>query len=81
MDTSSAVEKVRDRLEQTFGKALAMLILASASNEAGCTTVGISPPEYTRLIEAISRDQRVIDMWGAAGAADALASWRASIAG
>lgn len=76
MDGAKAVEKVRERLELTFGRALAMLILASASNEVGCSTVAPDPAEFDKLVETIARDQRVVDMWGSAGAADALASWR-----
>ena len=40
MEASGAVDKVREKLEASFGKALAMMIVASASNQAG---VPISP--------------------------------------
>lgn len=75
-DMASAMEHVRTRLEATFGKALAMLIVASASNAANAHTVGMSREQYLRFCEIICADQRVIDMWGVAGAADALATWR-----
>lgn len=80
MDCGSALDALRSRLEATFGKALAMMIIASASNEAGCSTVSITPPEFQRLAEAVATDSRVVDMWGAAGAADALSSWRQLVA-
>lgn len=76
MDSSAAVEKVREKLESSFGKALAMMIMASASNQAGVPTIGMSRGQFLALVEALARDQRVVDMWGASGASDALAQWR-----
>ena len=76
MDAPSALEQVRSRLEGSFGKALSMLILASCCNVAGVSMVGIGADEFRRLADAVARDQRVVDMWGAAGAADAALQWR-----
>lgn len=76
LEVSSAVDAVRARLESTFGKAVAMLIMASASNSAGVPTVGMTPGQFTLLAEAVCNDQRVVDMWGAAGAQDALKSFK-----
>ena len=67
---------VRTKLENSFGKAVAMLILASASNQTGASMMGIGAHEYSNLCEAIAADQRVIDMWGASGAEDALTQWK-----
>ena len=80
MDTQRALEQLRGRLETSFGKALAMLILASACNDADVSMVGLTPDQYGRLVEAVSRDQRVVDMWGTAGAADVAAQWRELVA-
>ena len=60
MDTQRALEQLRGRLETSFGKALAMLILASACNDADVSMVGLTPDQYGRLVEAVSRDQRVV---------------------
>jgi hypothetical protein len=76
MDCPQAMDQLRGRLESSFGKAMAMMILASASNSIGVATVSLSTPDFQRLADAVCRDQRVIDMWGAAGAADAAAQWR-----
>lgn len=76
MDSGAAVDKVREKLESSFGKAVAMMIMASASNAAGVSTIGLNKSQFTALIEAIARDQRVVDMWGVSGASDALAQWR-----
>jgi hypothetical protein len=71
-------QHVRSKLESSFGKAVAMLILASASNATGASMIGIGANEYSKLCEAIARDQRVVDMWGASGAQDALRQWKSA---
>lgn len=75
MDCLAAVEQLRGKLEGTFGKAMAMMIMASASNVAGVSTVSLTPQDFVRFAHAICSDQRVIDMWGAAGAADTETQW------
>jgi len=75
MDTVSALDALRGKLEATFGKGMAMMILASAANVANVSTIGLSPSEFVRLADAVCADQRVIDMWGAAGAADVAQQW------
>jgi translation initiation factor 2 alpha subunit (eIF-2alpha) len=75
VDVTNALDQMRRKLEASFGKAMAMMILAAASNSANVSTVAVSAEEFRRLVEVVSRDQRVIDMWGAAGAADAAAQW------
>lgn len=78
MEVQAAFDNhVRMKLESSFGKAVAMLILASASNAAGAHTMGLDREAYMKLIEAIARDQRVVDMWGASGAQDTLSQWKA----
>lgn len=80
MDATAALGQLRGRLEATFGKALAMMILASASNACGVSTVALTAEEFRRLAAAVARDQRVVDMWGSAGAADAAKQWDALVA-
>ncbi len=58
-----------------------MLILASASNAVNAPMVGITREHYHGLCEAICKDQRVIDMWGASGAQDTLSQWKSAAAG
>jgi len=77
MEVQAAFDNhVRIKLESSFGKAVAMLILATASNAANAHTMGLDRDQYMRLCEAIARDQRVQDMWGASGAADTLTQWK-----
>ena len=79
MEGAQALEQLRSRLEGSFGKALTMLILASCCNSAGVSMVGISADDFRRLAETVARDQRVVDMWGAAGAADVASQWKALV--
>jgi hypothetical protein len=79
VEAPQALDHLRARLEGSFGKALSMMILATCCNSAGVSMLGISTDEFSRLAETVARDQRVVDMWGAAGASDAAAQWRAMI--
>lgn len=79
MECANALDQLRAKLESSFGKGMAMMILASASNQCGVATMGLSAEQFVRLADAVSRDQRVVDMWGAAGAADAASQWRALV--
>ncbi len=80
MDFNEAVEQhVKSSLESSFGKALAMLIVASASNAVQAPMVGMSRAQYMSLCSAICEDQRVVDMWGTSGATDALLKWQALV--
>jgi hypothetical protein len=80
MDPTAALGQLRDRLEATFGKALAVMIVASASNASGVSTVALTADEFRNLAEAVAKDQRVVDMWGHAGASDAANQWIALVA-
>ena len=70
-------EHVRPKLEDSFGKALAMMIFASATNTARVPIIDPDREDFMRLVDAVCADQRVVDMWGKAGAQDAARSWRA----
>ena len=70
---------VRSRLESSFGKAVATLIVASASTASGTSTHSIETDGYVKLCEAIAADQRVRDMWGDAEADDTLARWKGMV--
>jgi hypothetical protein len=76
IDTTVAFEDhVRSKLEDSFGKAVAMLIVASATTSANVPTADLTIGEYHRLVEAICCDQRVVDMWGDAGVQQARQEW------
>jgi hypothetical protein len=67
---------VRRKLEDSFGPAVAMMILASA-HSASRVPVGLrDEDDFLRLCDAICADSRVVGMWGKAGAEQALRQWR-----
>lgn len=66
---------VRSKLESSFGKAVATMIVASATGQTCATMVGLQPEDYRKLCKAICTDQRVLDMWGAAEADETLRQW------
>jgi hypothetical protein len=76
MECQEALDQLRGKLESSFGKAMAMMIMAAASNSTGVTTVGLNNGDFGRLADAVCRDQRVIDMWGSVGAADIASQWK-----
>ena len=76
MDTTNAVTvQILAKLEDSFGKAVAMLIVMSASTKAKLPTSDLTVGQYRQLVDAICCDQRVLDMWGEAGAEEARNSW------
>lgn len=70
---------VRPKLEDTFGKAVAMLIIMSATAAAGVPTVELNKDQYLSLVRALADDERVRNMWGAAGVSSQLAQWEREI--
>ena len=76
MEVSEAIsEHVLKRLEDSFGKAVAMLIMMSATTSAKIPTTDLDVAEYKKLIDAICCDRRVVDMWGEAGVRQAREYW------
>ena len=76
MDVDTAItDHVLARLEDSFGKAVAMLIMMSATTSAKLPTSELSVGEYMRLVDAICCDTRVVAMWGEAGVAQARSQW------
>jgi hypothetical protein len=77
MSPREAVDRhIRQRLEDTFGKAVATMIIASASNTSGAQTFDPSVDDFMKLATAVCKDSRVLDMWGQAGAGDALDGYK-----
>lgn len=67
---------VRTKLESSFGKAVATMIVASAATKSCSIITDLQPDDYECLCEAICTDQRVLDMWGAAEADETLTQWK-----
>lgn len=66
---------VKAKLEDTFGKGIAMLIVANASNDAHIPVFGLSKDDYMKLVKIICNDPRVREMWGEAGAKNQFEEW------
>lgn len=76
MDPMVALDAaVKSKLEDAFGKGIAMLIVANASNDARTPIIGLSNNNYRQLVEAICCDPRVKEMWGEAGTQAQLEEW------
>jgi hypothetical protein len=77
MEVREALEQhVRKRLEDSFGRAVGMLIWASADRVSGISSIDPDRAGYMRFVEAVCTDQRVVDMWGKSGADHTLAQWK-----
>jgi hypothetical protein len=67
MDLKAAIDtQVRRRLEDSFGKAMAMMIWASATNKSGMSVHEPDSESFVRHVDAICSDPRCQDMWGKA---------------
>lgn len=76
MDAMVALEMaVKSKLEDTFGKGIAMLIVANATSTTRAPLIGLDKHSYSRLVEAICCDPRVKEMWGEAGSKAQLEEW------
>jgi len=69
-------DHVRAKLESSFGKAVAMMIVASATTSTCATIVNLQQDDYLKLCEAICTDQRVVAMWGSAETEETLRQWK-----
>lgn len=68
---------VRSALTDTFGAAVATMIIASATNAARVASVhDLTREDFLSLVDAICDDQRCVDMWGTAGCGDRRQQWR-----
>jgi len=80
MDPKLALDTVvRPKLEDTFGKSVAMLIIMTATASAGVPTVNLSKDDYLALVRALVKDERVTNMWGSAGAQSQLSQWEREV--
>ncbi len=80
VDIRDALDQhVRKRLEDSFGKGVAMMIWASAHGASNISSLDPDRDGYMRFVEAVCGDQRVVDMWGKSGAEHALQQWKALV--
>lgn len=82
MTAKEAIEQhLKRRLDDTFGLAVATMIIASASNASGAQVFDPGVEDFVKLATAVCRDRRVLDMWGHAGAEDALSRYKGMVTG
>lgn len=80
MEPKLALETVvRPKLEDTFGKAVAMLIIMSATTTARVPTAELNREEYISLVRTLVEDDRVKNMWGTSEALSQLAQWERQV--
>lgn len=80
MSVDEAVDShVVQRLEDTFGKAVTVLIVATATRESGVPTSCLNAQEYRKFVDAICTDDRVVSMWGTAEAEAQRQMWCALV--
>lgn len=76
MNVVTALETiVKPKLDDSFGRGIAMLIILNASRMANITLVEMDTNDYCQLVENICTDHRVVKMWGEAGCRKQLDSW------
>ncbi len=76
MNIVAALETVvKPKLDDSFGRGIAMLIILNASRNSQITLVEMNKDEYSILIENICSDERVRKMWGEAGCKKQMEAW------
>lgn len=82
MTAKDAIDQhLKRRLDDTFGLAVATMIIASASANSGASVFEPGVEDFVKLATAVCRDARVVDMWGHAGAEDALNQFKGMVTG
>lgn len=80
MSVSQVIDTVlKPELENVFGPALSARIIISARAKANAPIVGMKKEDLERMIEALGDDDRVLGMWGVAGAQERLRRWREAL--
>ncbi len=76
MNVVTALETVvKPKLDDSFGRGIAMLIILNASREGNLTLIELDKDSYCTLIEKICCDPRVVKMWGEDGCKKQYETW------
>jgi len=67
---------LKPELENVFGPGITARVLMSARAKANAPIIGMTSEDYVRLVEAIYQDERVVGMWGEAGAREIIKHWK-----
>ena len=80
MDVVTALNsQVKPGLAETFGIAMANMIILQSSQKAGVSMMGLDNSGYAKLIDAIASDDRVTQMLGRAGAQAKRDTWTSAV--
>jgi hypothetical protein len=80
MDIVTALNsQVKPGLSDTFGIAMANMIILQCSQKAGVSMMGLDSAGYLKLVNAIVSDDRVVQMLGRAGAQAKRDAWSSAV--
>ena len=80
MDIVTALNtQVKPGLSDTFGIAMANMIILQSSQKAGVSMMGLDNTVYLKLVNAIASDERVVQLLGRAGAQTKRDMWSSII--
>jgi len=80
MDIVTALNtQVKPGLSDTFGIAMANMIILQSSQKAGVSMMGLDNTGYLKLVNAIASDERVVQLLGRAGAQTKRDMWSSII--
>ncbi len=77
MNASQLVSSIlKPDLENVFGPAITARIFISARAKANAPIVGMTVDQLMKMVDAISEDERIVAMWGEAGAREITRRWK-----
>ena len=76
MDVVTALNThVKQALADTFGMTMANMIILQSSQKVGVSMMGLDNTGYLKLLDAITADDRVLQLLGVAGASSKKDTW------
>ena len=70
---------IKQDLVDAFGFGMASLIMVDAKKNANAPATNMTEKDILNIIEAISTDERVKDMWGHMGVVDKSVRWKKAL--
>ncbi|NOX54592.1 MAG: hypothetical protein GXP27_09175 [Planctomycetes bacterium] len=80
MDVVTALNThVKQSLADVFGVSMTNMIILECSRKAGVAVMGLNTDGYTKLVNTIASDERVVQMLGQDGARAKRDAWAALV--
>ena len=70
---------IKKDLVDAFGFGLASLIMVDAKKNSNAPATNLTENDILNIIEAVSKDVRVLDMWGNMGVMDKIIRWKKAL--